>query len=254
MDGQALVRKPVKLAFVVLGVCMLLSIVGVALGALNFVSPMYYPAWLLASWLVVNILVGLVILSYVIRLAFLVISRVAGNEAPAVAIVFLLGGGVLLGTWIPMLTGKHFGWFSISSLVLLVALVIIERFGNVQVGLSNESSSKGDPHCSVCKKASQYTVCMECEREHQREIQRVRSQNWRAKKAGEPATLTIAQWLQILENFHQRCAYCQTGPYELMEHYIPIGQGKKDGGTTAKNCVPSCFKCNAGKSNKHPER
>lgn len=115
-----------------------------------------------------------------------------------------------------------------------------------------ESSSPDEPHCSICKTSSEYEICLVCERKHTREIQRVRSQNWRAKKAGESATLTIAEWLDILEAFQYKCAYCQTGPYELMEHYIPIGQ--KTGGTTAKNCVPACRKCNAGKSNKHPEK
>lgn len=103
--------------------------------------------------------------------------------------------------------------------------------------------------CSVCKQESLYMVCKDCEKEYQAELQRVRTQLYRAKSANLPATLTLAEWLNTLKRFHHKCAYCQVKPYEVLEHYIPIIRG---GGTTAENCVPACFTCNSQKSSKEP--
>lgn len=62
--------------------------------------------------------------------------------------------------------------------------------------------------------------------------------------------LTLAEWIETLEHFNERCAYNQEHPYEVIEHFKPIS----DGGTTnAKNCVPACKNCNARKSFVHPE-
>jgi 5-methylcytosine-specific restriction endonuclease McrA len=106
------------------------------------------------------------------------------------------------------------------------------------------------PRCSLCKQESQYEICLDCERLFQGERQRVRSQIMRAKQAGTPATLTLQEWLETLAIFHGRCAYCH-GPYQVLEHYIPIVAG---GGTTKENCVPACISCNSKKSGKHPEK
>jgi hypothetical protein len=103
--------------------------------------------------------------------------------------------------------------------------------------------------CSVCNKPSLYDICVACEKKHQHEIQRLRAQLRRAKKANVPASLTLAEWLATLKNFNWKCAYCQTGKYQVLEHYVPISRG---GGTTAENCVPACFKCNSEKSDEDP--
>ncbi|SRR6266487_881955 len=106
------------------------------------------------------------------------------------------------------------------------------------------------PRCTICKEESQYEVCLSCEKKFQGERHRVRAQILRAKQANVPATLTLAEWLDQLQTFHNRCAYCHK-PFQLIEHYIPLSQG---GGTTKENCIPACFKCNAKKSGKHPEK
>jgi len=61
--------------------------------------------------------------------------------------------------------------------------------------------------------------------------------------------LTIEQWHQTVRHFHHKCAYCLTGDYEVLEHFIPLMFG---GGTTAYNCVPSCSSCNGIKGDQHP--
>ncbi len=71
----------------------------------------------------------------------------------------------------------------------------------------------------------------------------------RARKRGQPATLTMSQWRRIVTTFDGKCAYCQEKSYEVLEHVIPLGQAGR--GTTATNCVPACQSCNIIKS--HPE-
>lgn len=131
------------------------------------------------------------------------------------------------------------------------ALLYVGSVSN-KPSLPTSSDAKEETgQCGICKQEGKYDICLACEQKYRGEIQRVRNQLHRARKAGTEATLTIAEWLGTLENFHYRCAYCQAGPYELIEHYIPISKG---GGTTALNCVPACFRCNSQKSDNHPEK
>jgi 5-methylcytosine-specific restriction endonuclease McrA len=71
----------------------------------------------------------------------------------------------------------------------------------------------------------------------------------RAEKLQLPATLTMEQWSAAIKYFDGKCAYCQEKPWELLEHFIPLGLG---GGTIASNCVPSCKSCNNSKGPWHP--
>lgn len=128
---------------------------------------------------------------------------------------------------------------------------ILQRlYGHNQPQKLLPTTPKHDGFCTLCKLPNVSPVCLSCARKHRGEIQRVQAQRHRAKKAGAPATLTIAEWLHTLESFHHLCAYCQAKPYEVMEHYMPIAKG---GGTTAENCIPACAKCNAEKSYQHPK-
>lgn len=90
-------------------------------------------------------------------------------------------------------------------------------------------------------------VCTGKERTHQPDY--VERHMGRARLAGRPATLTQAEWLHTLHDFSDRCAYCLEGPVEAMDHYLPLSRG---GGTTATNCVPVCFPCNASKGDADP--
>lgn len=65
----------------------------------------------------------------------------------------------------------------------------------------------------------------------------------KARSAGLLATLTKKQWLEAVDHFADRCAYCG-GPWSLVEHVVPVSAG---GGTTAANCVPACMRCNGWK-------
>src|SRR5436189_109195 len=89
------------------------------------------------------------------------------------------------------------------------------------------------------------SFCPNCfTKERRKEELRVRREVGRAKRQGLMATLTIAQWLAILEYFDYHCAYCRLAKFELMDHVVAI---KKGGGTVAMNCAPACISCNVRK-------
>lgn len=81
-----------------------------------------------------------------------------------------------------------------------------------------------------------------------REVARVEYHNDRARQFALPATLTIDQWIGTLNHFQWACAYC-LGPYEVLEHFIPL---TLQGETSAVNCLPACYACNARKQSAHP--
>jgi len=39
------------------------------------------------------------------------------------------------------------------------------------------------------------------------------------------------------------CAYCLVRPFKVLEHFLPVAVA----GTTVKNCIPACYKCNQNK-------
>lgn len=65
--------------------------------------------------------------------------------------------------------------------------------------------------------------------------ERLRGQNQRANQAGAKHDLTMEQWLETLEHFDYKCAYCG-GEYEVIEHYFPI----HNAGTTVSKCKERC--------------
>ena len=72
-----------------------------------------------------------------------------------------------------------------------------------------------------------------------REIDRVRGQCIHTRKRGASTTLTLVEWLTILDAFGWQCAYCRSKPFQVMHHVIPLPEG----GTVADNCVPACYRC-----------
>ncbi len=71
------------------------------------------------------------------------------------------------------------------------------------------------------------------------ELERVNAQVSRARSLGIEATLTLVDWLLILDSYQWKCAYCQTKPFEVMYHLVPIPAS----GTTPSNCIPACYSC-----------
>lgn len=60
-------------------------------------------------------------------------------------------------------------------------------------------------------------------------------------------TLTESEWLEILECFDHRCAYCLKHHKLTMDHLIPVSKG---GPHAEYNVVPACRSCNSKKSSR----
>jgi 5-methylcytosine-specific restriction endonuclease McrA len=64
--------------------------------------------------------------------------------------------------------------------------------------------------------------------------------------------LTEAQWRDILDQYHHRCAYCGRKFDKLtMDHVVPLSSG---GRHSKENVVPACLSCNCSKGTKATER
>jgi hypothetical protein len=72
-----------------------------------------------------------------------------------------------------------------------------------------------------------------------RELDRIESQCFRARGRHAEVSLTLVEWLEALDYFHWRCAYCQEKPFQVMSHYLPLPEG----GLTVMNCLPACYHC-----------
>lgn len=89
------------------------------------------------------------------------------------------------------------------------------------------------------------TWCRMCLRLERVEKLRVERANRKSTKLGLESTLTLPQWLDILNKHNRRCVYCG-GEFNQLDHVIPTSRG---GGSTSANCVPCCGPCNANKGN-----
>jgi 5-methylcytosine-specific restriction endonuclease McrA len=109
-------------------------------------------------------------------------------------------------------------------------------------------------YCQICnKKTASFSssYCYDCYPISRVFASQVSQHLGRAKAANTPATLTIKQWITTVNYFHEKCAYCQSRPFQVLEHFLPISLG---GGTTADNCVPACQQCNSKKGSAHPDK
>lgn len=92
--------------------------------------------------------------------------------------------------------------------------------------------------------------------EANRDKAKIKKARRKARKKALPATLTDAQWKEILASFGFACAYCGTPWHELkgplhQDHVVPLDQG---GPYTAANIVPACPSCNLQKGPRTPEQ
>lgn len=85
-----------------------------------------------------------------------------------------------------------------------------------------------------------------------RERKIVLAQNGRAAKSGQPAILTLDEWLSTLEYYKGRCAFNPAHPYEVLEHFYPLSGSINGTGTSVFNCIPACVRCNVSKGDRHP--
>ncbi len=107
-------------------VCIVLSLVGVVLGAINFAAgPVTYPGIVLVLWLLVDILlfgaIFLHLLYYVVE-----VGRSGELGVPFSALYVVVVVVPILGSGMVLLVHKHFGFFSAGALVAFVLCSIID--------------------------------------------------------------------------------------------------------------------------------
>jgi hypothetical protein len=71
------------------------------------------------------------------------------------------------------------------------------------------------------------------------ELYRIEQNLRRARTLKVSATLTLVDWFTILEHFQWHCAYCRSGPFQVLVHILP----QEVAGTTPENCIPACRRC-----------
>jgi 5-methylcytosine-specific restriction endonuclease McrA len=100
--------------------------------------------------------------------------------------------------------------------------------------------------CSGCQREAEHEANGLCWRCYFQSVNgRKYNQIKAARRKNLPATLTDAEWIEILEKYNYACAYCKESDKPLhQEHWIPLSRG---GGYTAGNIVPSCKRCNSRK-------
>lgn len=73
---------------------------------------------------------------------------------------------------------------------------------------------------------------------------------WRTRRYGLPPAIEDFTKDDVIAKYGDHCAYCETGEFEELEHYIPVKAG---GPHTLENVRPSCRSCNRAKSDADPE-
>src|SRR5260370_23082151 len=82
-----------------------------------------------------------------------------------------------------------------------------------------------------------------------RELDRVKAHITLARSLHAEATLTLVDWLVIVDSYHWHCAYCQEKPFEVMHHRIPL----REGGTSPFNCLPAFRSCRTSQKKIPPD-
>lgn len=76
------------------------------------------------------------------------------------------------------------------------------------------------------------------------EVRRAKEQAYRARKAAAAGSFTGAEWLELVAQHGNACAYCGAiGPLEP-DHRVPLTRG---GTNFIANIVPACRSCNGRK-------
>ncbi|SRR5579885_46316 len=100
--------------------------------------------------------------------------------------------------------------------------------------------------CGLC--GQQYSVsyatgatvglCPLCwNKDRMRELDRIQSATYHARRDGLAADLHLSEWLAILTFYGGRCAYCQTVPFSQIDLF------NMNAGLVASNVVPICRAC-----------
>lgn len=96
--------------------------------------------------------------------------------------------------------------------------------------------------CSICGSfftaRHSYGLCPICfNKDDAREMDRVATSSYKAQKIGLAANLTLIEWLSVLSDFSNLCAFCKQYPCSVIEMV------SRDKGLIYDNVVPACRAC-----------
>lgn len=112
--------------------------------------------------------------------------------------------------------------------------IVCRKCRNVFVG------DKRMKYCQNCKKSTSPSLLFAIKKAFHKA---------RSVLNGSPAGFTRRDWLHVLSDFNNRCAYCGQEKKLSQDHFVPVTKG---GGYTKNNIVPSCHSCNSKKSDSLP--
>ena len=72
----------------------------------------------------------------------------------------------------------------------------------------------------------------------------------RCRKYGHTPVIEDFTKADVIAKYGDHCAYCDTGAFEHLDHYVPVSKG---GPHTLDNVRPACTGCNRAKSDDDPE-
>jgi len=115
--------------------------------------------------------------------------------------------------------------------------------------------SPSGKRCWVCTQPITWgqsdTACNErCRAILYAESYRIARHKEESYRQNRPCNLKLSEWAETLRHYNWHCAFCQIGPFESLDHFIPTSRG---GATWVGNVVPSCLPCQAAKGNLLPE-
>ena len=204
-----------------------------------------------------------------------VLNQIATIDALVNDAVYLVGKTLTKNTPGPLVDIYKLEIFAISgyiqSCIDVIDRVLIENtceFCNKQIKIMDSEKFICDlvninmfatsyPELSVFQQTGRI-VCFDCAVEMfsyakvsyanlAKESARVKFQITRAKKYNLPATLSLDEWLSILDRCKWSCSICGNPSNIAMDHAKSIANG---GGTTSDNVIPMCRSCNSHKSKK----
>lgn len=86
---------------------------------------------------------------------------------------------------------------------------------------------------------------------------RARKQRERARRRGLPGTILAVDWLDVLRQWGECCAYCgrhaDTAGMMTIDHFIPLAAPDSPGFVLG-NTVPACSTCNHSKASHEPRQ
>jgi hypothetical protein len=100
-----------------------LALIGTTLGAVNFISPTHYPVWVLACWLMGDILLVTLVSLYIVYYLFLLGQDIAQEAVGGSILLFFAFAGSFVGAMFALM-GRHFAWVSVACLFLLVGVIV----------------------------------------------------------------------------------------------------------------------------------